>query len=257
MVLTLQIWVSAFKYNGMLSKNGFQRVLNIIPSEPLERSFRASFPLAPTEYFGRVASGEITPQKSATVSFFESGLILDGNKKINVDTVVLCTGPTTPRLPFFSEEILGKMGIENNDCSNLQLYRHMIHPNLKNIAFGGFNHGFLHMPIVEVGTLWTEAYFRGVMKVPSKEEMEQCIDRIQDWKLHNTVNEKIFLSGVNTRYHQYIDTLLQDLDINMYRKSNPLLEVAQRYNKEDFDGLVDEYVSLAQDKEFRTVNIDM
>lgn len=256
-VLVVQIFFSSCKYMGTITKNGSQRILDIVPRYPLHKGLRTSLLLAPETYYGRVASGDITPIKSLTLSFSQNGIILDGNRKLNVDTVILCTGSSTPTFPFFSKDIVAQLQLENNDISNLQLYRHLIHPKLDNLAFAGFNHGFLHVPLVEVGTLWIEAYFRGAMSLPEAGEMEKCIDRIRSWKRNNTVYESYLLCGVNTRFHQYLDVLLQDLDTRYYRKRNVFSEIFERYDKEEYDSVVDEYISQSPRRSFRTVNIDM
>lgn len=257
LVVIIQLWLSAILYNGLLSFGGIKRVSKLVPDYPLVRGLRPSLPLAPDDYVGRVGKGDIIPQGTDSFAFYSDGLILEGDKKLKVDTVILCTGSPVVKFPFFSDELMEQLNLENNNTKNLQLYRHLIHPSIPNLAFAGFNHSVMHMPGVEIGALWTDAFFRGTMKVPSNEKIMECMDRIRLWKQENIIDDAAHTICVNTRFHQYLDTLLFDLDISCYRKSNIILEVFQRYEMKEYDGVIDEYLAHPRTKVYSAVEVDM
>ncbi|HXD09981.1 MAG TPA: hypothetical protein VN653_07965, partial [Anaerolineales bacterium] len=125
-----------------------------------------------------------------------------------------------------------------------QLYRHLIHPRIPRLGFAGFNHGFMHIPAVEIGTQWLCAYLRGEIKLPPVEEMEESIERVRAWKRANIQFEPSRSVAVNTRFQQYIDILLKDLGISPYRKlPNIFAEIFGRYGSSDYAGVVKEYNS--------------
>jgi hypothetical protein len=124
----------------------------------------------------------------------------------------------------------------------VQLYRHLIHPRIPNLAFVGFNHGFLHVPAVEIGTLWLCAHLVGELELPSVEQMEQDIAQIQQWKNAHIHFEPMRGCGVNVRYQQYIDILLRDLEVSPYRKMpNVFAEIFDTYNCSDYKNVLEEY----------------
>ena len=89
----------------------------------------------------------------------------------------------------------------------------MIHPRIPRLAFAGFNHGYMHVPSVEIGTQWLCAYLRGELELPSAEEMERSIEHVRSWKRENIKFENARSCAVSTRFQQYIDILLKELDV--------------------------------------------
>jgi len=53
----------------------------------------------------------------------------------------------------------------------------LLHPEVPRIAFAGFNHGFMHVPAVEIGMLWLSAVLTGDLTLPSAEEMQQSMEK--------------------------------------------------------------------------------
>jgi hypothetical protein len=127
----------------------------------------------------------------------------------------------------------------------VQLYRHLIHPRIPNMAFAGFNHGFMHVPAVEVGMLWLSAWLNGDLQLPSADEMEKSIDTVRQWKREHINFEPSRSCAVNTRFQQYIDILLQDLGLSPYRKlPNIFAELFSQYGATDYAGIFEEYQQL-------------
>jgi hypothetical protein len=113
---------------------------------------------------------------------------------------------------------------------------------IPNLGFVGFNHGFLHVPAVEIKTLWLCAYLDGELELPSVEQMEQDIEQVRQWKNEHIQFEPTRGSGVNVRYQQYIDILLRDLGVSPYRKMpNIFAEIFDRYNCSDYKTVLEEY----------------
>ena len=123
-----------------------------------------------------------------------------------------------------------------------QLYRHLIHPRIPRLAFAGVDHGYMHVPPVEIGTQWLCAYMRGELELPSTAEMERSIELVRAWKRANIKFEHARLCAVSTRFQQYIDILLKELDVSPYRKlPNPLAEIFSGYEASDYKGIYEEY----------------
>ena len=102
----------------------------------------------------------------------------------------------------------------------------------------------MHIPAVEVGTLWLCAYVRGEIKLPPIAEMERSIEHIRTWKRANIQFEPSRSVAVSTRFQQYIDILLKDLGVSPYRKlPNIFAEIFGRYGSSDYTGVVKEYDS--------------
>ena len=102
----------------------------------------------------------------------------------------------------------------------------------------------MHVPSVEIGTQWLCAYLRGELDLPPVEEMERSIEHVRDWKRANIKFENARSCAVSTRFQQYIDILLKELQVSPYRKlPNPFAELFSRYEASDYKGVYEEYES--------------
>lgn len=135
------------------------------PTEPLMEDKRFVVAKMPEEYYPFVVSQKIQPIHAGIKQFFPDGVELTNGKRIQCDVVVLSLGNQTPSFPFLPEKQQWMMEREGG----AQLYRHILHPRINRMGFIGLNHCFLHMPAVEIGTLWLIATWRGELELPSVE----------------------------------------------------------------------------------------
>lgn len=225
---------------GVFGGNGARRRLReVSPKHALVRDLRSALALAPDGYFRFVGAGRIDPHRSAVRALTKKGLALADGSEVACDLVVTALGSATPRFPFLDAPY--RALLEAHD-DGVQLYRHLLHPRLPGIAFAGFNHGFLHIPAVEVATLWLSALWRGDLELPPVEAMEASIEHTRQWKRDHIQFEPSRSCAVSTRFQQYLDLMLGDLGLSPYRKApNVLAELFSRYGPRDYAGLVDEY----------------
>jgi cation diffusion facilitator CzcD-associated flavoprotein CzcO len=216
-----------------------ERLRTLIPEHKILMDFRSSGALGPENYYPLVAEGKILPYRSEIECFSQDAVQLKNGTVIPCDVVVAATGYLTPSFPFLPDKYRALLEDEKDGP---QLYRHMLHPRIPRLAFAGFNHGYMHVPSAEIGTQWLCAYLRGELELPSTEEMERSIEHVRAWKRANIKFENARSCAVSTRFQQYIDILLMDLEISPYRKlPNPLAELFSRYEASDYKGVYEEY----------------
>lgn len=212
------------------------RLALVTPKEAVNQQMRGT--LAPEAYYPAVASGKIEPHKASAVGFTAEALKLSDGSEITVDVVVLATGYPTPELPFLPARIRADIAASDD---GVQLYRHMLHPQVERLAFAGFNHNTFHIPGVEVSMTWLGALLAGDIVLPTPDEMEVSTRKVRDWKRANTIFEPTRAYWVSNRFHQYLDVLLMELGVKPTRKSNPLSEFFAAYKPADYAGVFDEY----------------
>ncbi len=216
-----------------------ERLRTLIPEHKILLDFRSSGALGPENYYPLVADGKILPYHSEIECFSRDAVQLKNGAVIPCDVVVLSTGYLTPTFPFLPDQYRVFLEAEKDGP---QLYRHMLHPRIPRLAFAGFNHGYMHIPTVEIGTQWLCAYLRGELELPSEEEMEHSMVHVREWKRANIKFENARSCAVSTRFQQYIDILLKELEVSPYRKlPNPFAELFSRYEASDYEGVFDEY----------------
>ena len=72
--------------------------------------------------------------------------------------------------------------------------------------------------------------------------MEQSIEHIRTWKRENIRFEHARSCAISTRFQQYLDIMLNELEVSPYRKMpNFLAEVFGRYEASDYQGVFAEY----------------
>jgi dimethylaniline monooxygenase (N-oxide forming) len=221
-----------------LGPDARERLRLVQPKHTLVSDMRSAAALAPEDYYPAVARGDIRPHRGVVERFGERGLVLEDGREIAADLVVLCLGSGTPVFPFMPasyRELLER------DDDGVQLYRHILHPRIPNLAFAGYNHGFMHVPASEVAALWVGALLRGELLLPSVAEMEAAIEHVQAWKRANINYEPSRACAVNTRFQQYLDIMLTELGLSPYRKPDPLSEQFVRYEASDYANLIEEY----------------
>lgn len=215
-----------------------RRMKLLLPEQSLPYQMRSAVALAPDQFFPLVIKGRIEPHRGTPAGFTEKGLLLADGREIPCDMVVLSTGFGTPRFPYLPERYRALL---EGEPDGAQLYRHILHPRIPRLAFAGYNHGFLHVPGVEMAALWLAAVLRGDLTLPPADEMERRIEDIRRWKRDNALFEPSRGVAVSTRFHQYLDVLLGDLGLRPYRKPNPIAEALEAYSAADYDGIFDEY----------------
>ena len=153
-----------------------ERLACIIPKHSFVSDMRSASALCPEAYVPAVASGEIEPHHAALSEFDETGVLLTDGQHIDCELVLLCTGSETPTFPFFPDKY---RAILERDDDGLQLYRHVIHPDIPNCAFAGYNHGFMHVPAAEVGMVWLCAVLDKRLTLPDRDTMLGSIEAVK------------------------------------------------------------------------------
>ena len=222
-----------------LGSPALQRLDAVTPAHGYAADLRSATAMAPLRYFELIARGTIEPHHAGLSRFTPDGVVLADGTTLAAEIVVLAVGSDTPIFPFFPQELRNML--EAND-DGVQLFRHLLHPAIPNLAFAGYNHGFMHIPAAEIGALWLCAHLDGDIELPSSAEMERCIRYVTDWKRRNVHYEPSRSCAVSTRFQQYIDVMLTELGLSPYRKfPNVAAEVFGRYGAADYADLINEY----------------
>ena len=229
------------KLRGVFKGRAANRRLDtLIPHHRLTGDLRSAAALTPPDYYRRVAEGRVEPCHGEISRFSGQAVHLKDGRSITCDQVVLCVGSEQPRFPFLPGKY--RRLLESED-DGVQLYRHVLHPDIPRFACAGYNHGFMHVPAAEIGMIWLCAYLNGDIILPDREEMLRCIEATREWKREHINYEPSRSCAVNTRFQQYLDIMLQELGVSPYRKMpNLFAEIFAQYGAEDYRGVFDEYL---------------
>jgi len=215
------------------------RLAMVDPSYPVSRQFRGT--LAPDNYYPGIASGAITPHRSALKGFSESALLLADGKTVPCDIAVLSLGYKRPAMAFLPEPARSTIAAAPDGA---QFYRHIVEPQLPGVFFIGYSHNPLHVPTTEMASLWADAVLRGDLQLPAVDDMAQSAERVAAWKRKHTNFEPSRGYFVSTHLHNYLDVLLGDIGLRSRRKKNSFGEAMQGYAAADYATIIAEYEAV-------------
>ena len=223
-----------------LGQSASKRLDTVTPQHGFAPDLRSATAMAPINYFNQVAHGAIEPHHAGLAGFSRDGVKLSDGTELPAEIVVLAVGSEPPIFPFLPPEYRALLEAEDD---GVQLFRHLVHPAIPNLAFAGYNHGFMHVTAAEIGALWLCALLDGDIDLPRREAMERCIESVKDWKRRFIHYEPSRSCAVSTRFQQYIDVMLIELGLSPWRKfPNVIAEILGRYGAADYTGLVNEYL---------------
>ncbi|MGR8981136.1 MAG: flavin-containing monooxygenase [Gammaproteobacteria bacterium] len=201
---------------------------NTIAEEPMEIDiFNLDF-LPRKEVYQLMRKGGINNERTSIKEFTASGLLLENGKKISCDVVIFGTGYRSDTA-FLPESFK-----QTQEPDGVYLYRHIIHPDISNMAFIGRAATFSNSLTSHLASVWLAHWLTGQFKLPDREAMLEEIESIKQWK-------RGFMPAITSRstvikLHMihYHDELLKDASINPRRKSNKLAELLLDYRPRDY-----------------------
>jgi dimethylaniline monooxygenase (N-oxide forming) len=125
-----------------------------------------------SELLKRIASGAIMIRPAVAQLEADQVVFKDG-VRIHADAIIHCTGYTFD-FPFLDKHLVEVRG------DAVELYQHVFHPTLANLAFIGFCivTGPL-WPVAEMQARWVARVLTGAVQIPSSTQMLEAIQRQQ------------------------------------------------------------------------------
>jgi cation diffusion facilitator CzcD-associated flavoprotein CzcO len=204
------------------------KACGVLPDEPIEIDiFNLDF-LPRKEVYQLMKNGKIKTQRTQIKAFTKTGIELENGEPIDCDTVIFGTGYKS-NYSFLPEAFK-----KSQEADGVYLYRHIIHPDLTNMAFIGRAATFSNSLSSHLASVWLANLLKGKFQPPNREQMLTEIEAIKQWK-------RSFMPAISSRatvikLHMvhYHDELLRDMAINPYRKKNPFLEWFSDYRPADY-----------------------
>ena len=177
----------------------------------------------------RIQRGDIQVKPQIAGLEGDQVVFADGSQA-QADVVIFCTGYTL-RFPFFPEKLIA---IKRN---RVELYRHVFHPDLPNLAFVGLcTVAGAHIPVAEIQGRWVARVLAGNMQLPATKEMSLAIEQYRshpsnqspipmEVQLLDYVDEIAGILGVRPRLWRHLrllpELLLGPFSAKHYRLDGP------------------------------------
>ncbi len=207
---------------------------NLIPEDPMEIDiFNLDF-LPRKEVFKLMLQDKIKNQRSQIKTFTASGITLENGKSLDCDIVIFGTGYKS------NNNFLPEAFRKTQEADGNYLYRHIIHPDLTNMAFIGRAATFSNSLTSHLATIWLIKLLKEQFKLPSRDMMLNEIAFMKQWKRSFMPEISSRSSVIKLHMLHYHDELLQDAQINPFRKRNKFLEWFDHYRPSDYRTLLSE-----------------
>jgi hypothetical protein len=209
-----------------------------VPSKPVEIGCFGESTMVPRpELYRSIREGRIVAHRTEVEAFTPDGLALRDGDRLEVDCVVFATGWQSDYgfLPGGALETLG------TDEDGFYLYRHILHPDLPNLAFMGRASTFLSIVTYCVQARWLAELVAGRFALPGRDAMLAEIAETKAWK--RSWMPFSAARGARLLLHMlhYHDELLRDFGANPLRKRGvlaPLKELLFPYQSSDYRTIV-------------------
>jgi dimethylaniline monooxygenase (N-oxide forming) len=201
---------------------------NTLADEPIEIDiFNLDF-LPRKEVYQLLRKGVIRNERTTIKAFTPNGLELENGNRIDCDAVIFGTGyrADTAYLP--------ERFRQTQEADGVYLYRHIIHPDIGNMAFIGRAATFSNSLTSHLASVWLVHWLTGRFQLPDKSAMLAEIESMKQWKRSFMPAISCRSTVVKLHMIHYHDELLNDAALNPHRKSNRLAELLQDYRPSDY-----------------------
>ncbi|MDJ0893754.1 MAG: FAD-dependent oxidoreductase [Alphaproteobacteria bacterium] len=211
---------------------------SMVPREPVEiDAFGESTMLPRPEFYPLVRAGKIDPQRTEIAEFTPTGVVLKNGTSLDIDVVVFGTGWRTD-YRFLPEPVRAAIGFEDD---GFYLYRHMLHPDVPNLAFVGSASTVSSTLTYSLQARWLGELVRGSFRLPARDAMRREIDAMKAWKRSWMPFSHARGARLIIHMQHYHDELLRDFGANPRRKTGvlaPLKELIAPYEPKDYRTIV-------------------
>jgi dimethylaniline monooxygenase (N-oxide forming) len=211
---------------------------NLVPSVPVEIDCFGESTMVPRPMlYKEIRRGRITAHRTEIDHYTPDGVVLKDGDALEVDCVVFATGWKSD-YGFLSAEIRESLNIDDD---GMYLYRHILHPDLPNLAFIGYASTFLSVLTYCVQARWLAELIAGNVHLPDKRSMHEEIMDMKAWKRSWMPSSGARGARLLLHMLSYHDELLMDFGANPLRKRGllaPLKELLIPYQPSDYAAIV-------------------
>ncbi|MDZ8051630.1 MAG: flavin-containing monooxygenase [Aulosira sp. ZfuVER01] len=179
----------------------------MLPDEPIEGFINCPLSIATKNFYKYVRQGKIRAKKTTIERFVPGGVELANGEQLSADVIIFATG-FHQNIPFlqdqYRQQIIDRQGI-------FHLYRNLIHPDVPEMGFVGYNSTFSGTLSSEIGSRWLIEYVKGNLELPSRSEMLKDIDAELDWRLTKTPRGLYSGTCFFPFSFHYLDYLMRDM----------------------------------------------
>lgn len=210
-----------WRVNELIIKQQFSlKACGLIPDQPIEKTLNCTANLAPDNFYPYVKQGKIKVRKTEIVKFIPNGIKLASGEDLSADVVIFGTG--FRQNVAFLEEKSRQLLMDHE--GHFHLYRHIMHPDVPDLAFIGYNSSFFCQLTSEVASWWLAEYIKGNLALPTKSHIYKQMDTHFYWTRKNTPPGSAYGTCVSPFGLHHLEELIEDMGFQVYGKGSKQLQ---------------------------------
>jgi hypothetical protein len=185
----------------------------IVPDEPMPAGIEnLGFG---REFYDMARRGRLNLRRDSIASFLGGPeILLASGGQIAADIVIFATGWRQP-LSFLTSELQAAVVADGR----FQLYRHILPPTEQSLGFVGYASSVACQLTAEISAHWLSQSFRGELALPTVDEMQAEVRRVQAW-LEEVMPARPQGYFIGPYLVHHIDDLMVDMRLPTRRTSN-------------------------------------
>jgi cation diffusion facilitator CzcD-associated flavoprotein CzcO len=228
------VWVQWRGLEALLKMQFKLKACGMVPEHKIEDQISCSLGVAPEGFYEKVRSGRIDAKQTTIARMEGRSVVLSNGEAIQPDLIVFGTG-FSQELPFlepaYKQFIVGQNG-------QYRLFRNIIHPQVPQLGFVGFNSSLFTTLTSEVAANWLVAYAEQRLALPSLKAINEDMNYMEKWR---STSRPIALEFSGTciapfNYH-HLDLLMRDMGLKRKLSWSPI-EYLKPINPKDYHKLL-------------------
>lgn len=206
----VMVWMQWRGLELLLKKQFSLKACDMVPAHRIEDQISCSLGVAPTGFYEKVKSGKIKAKRTEIARFEGRKMILQNGEVLTPDLVVCGTG-FTQGLPFLEkihrDKIIGADG-------SFHLFRNLVHPDVPQLGFVGFNSSLFTTLTSEVAAAWMVQHVKGNLQLPSRRAIDEDMRFISRWRRQSRPISSEFSGTCIAPFNfMHLDQLMRDMGL--------------------------------------------
>lgn len=194
----------------MVVRSHFQLArYGVLPDIPMNQGLTCTANIAPDNFYEYIKLGKIQSWKTSIARFTANGVELANGKSLEADIVIFGTG-FTQNISFLEDKY---RNLVMDEEGNFHLYRSIIHPDVPNLGFIGYNSSMFCQLTSEVASWWMLEYIKGNLVLPETWQIYREINTNFRWtQRHLPADFAVGVCVVPFSFH-HLEELLEDMGL--------------------------------------------
>lgn len=206
------VWAQWRGLELLLKKQFKLKACGMVPKHRIEDQISCSLGVAPEGFYEKVRSGAIKAQQTEIELIDGPNVYLTNGQVLQPDVIVCGTG-FTQSLPFlestYREVLTGRDG-------GYRLFRNIIHPQIPQLGFIGFNSSLFTTLTSEIAANWFVRYVEGTLRLPTQAAMQQDIQYMAEWRRSGRPISGEFSGTCVAPFNfMHLDQLMRDMGLSV------------------------------------------